>query len=547
MPIALPPPLPPVQGIAEEIQQQGSAYVTAEVQEVQLHVIGPDVVSKDVLTLVITSAATMSDAVRLVQGLYYAAGYPGVQVSYALVQPDLFVLVRLGAVAEVEAPAPYDRYLSGVVGADPLTDDALEPGRTLASLHADRAGQTATPVFKADEDGRMVLRIEPQDGAPKRGFIGAEFGNPGNRFVGRHFLDWFASHSLTTGDDFRATGRHVLEGLSDEPGAGGYHEHSLGWSRVTPWGLFGLSGRYVGYQQILDLSGTAPEPLGGGGLLSSLLSPVFDLLTGLLGPANVADPVSFDGNIRQAELGWTYLLAADFSSRWTVGSKVDYTRKDFSTTFFGEQTVQRQEYGSAEVSTDYSTLTHPLGLQTELGGTLAVRSGLGDDKTDEPLTAADLGYLMYRATLSAKTQLHEWVSMSLVATGQVSGDRLPEQEQWVMGGVGNLEAYLPGVAAGDSGGVARLQFELKGLSLGTLTVRPRIFAEYGVARYEEPLVGQASGTQAISDGGVSLAMSLGPSLEASVSYAESISEDRIEQSVLDRADANVFFRVAAKF
>lgn len=516
MPIALPPPLPPMQGSAEVIQQQGSAYVTASVQGVQLHVIGPDAVPANKLSEAITAAATMSDAVRLVQGLYYAAGYPGVQVTYALAQPDLYVWVKLGAVSAVEAPAPYDRYLAGVVGADPLTDADLEPGRTLGSVHADRAGQTITPKFIADETGNnMVLRVEPVDGEPKRSFIGAEFGNPGNRFVGRHFLDWYASTGLTTGDEFRATGRHALEGLSDDPGAKGYHEHTVGWSRVTPWGLFGLNGRYVGYQQLLNIPG-------------------------------FTDPISFDGDIRQGELAWTYLLSANFSSRWTIGAKADYTRKDFSVTYT-DQTVQRQEYGSAEISTDYTRVLSPLGLQTELGGSLAIRSGLGDDKTDDPRTGADLGYLMYRTTLSARVNLHEWVAMTLVATGQFSGDTLPEQQQWVMGGVGNVEAYLPGVAAGDSGGVARLQFELKGLNFGTLTIKPRLFAEYGVARYEDPVLGQPNGTQSISDGGISLALGLGKNLEASVSYAESISEDKIDQAVLDQADANVFFRVAARF
>ncbi|WP_420465856.1 ShlB/FhaC/HecB family hemolysin secretion/activation protein [Panacagrimonas sp.] len=515
MPIALPPPLPPMQGSAEVIQQQGSAYVTAAVQGVNLHVIGPNAVSQSDLEAAITASQSMSDAVRLVQGLYYAAGYPGVQVTYALVEPDLYVLVKLGAVSKVEAPAPYDRYLAGVAGAEPLTDDALEPGRTLASLHADRAGQTATPSFIADEAGSMVLRVEPHDGAPKRSFVGAEFGNPGNRFVGRHFLDYFATTSLTTGDEFRATGRHVLEGLSDDRGAKGYHEHSLGWSRVTPWGLFGLSGRYVGYQQNLEIPG-------------------------------FPDLISFDGDIRQAELGWTYLLAADFTSRWTIGAKADYTRKDFSVTE-SDESVQRQEYGSAEISTDYTTALRPLGVQTELGGSIAVRSGLGDDETDDPFTAADLGYLLYRPTLSARAYLHEWLTLSLVATGQITSDALPEQQQWVMGGVGNVEAYLPGVASGDTGGIARLQFELKGLTLGAATIKPRLFAEYGVARFEEAVFGQPTGTQAIGDGGVSLVMGLGPNFEAAVSYAESFSEEDIDQEILDDADANVFFRVGAKF
>ncbi|MGQ0698735.1 MAG: ShlB/FhaC/HecB family hemolysin secretion/activation protein [Panacagrimonas sp.] len=509
MPIVLPSPLPPVQGSADQIQQQGSAIVTASVQGVQLHVIGPDVMDKALLEAAITSASSMSDAVRLIQGLYYAAGYPAAGVVYALAEPNLYVLVTLGKVTKVEAPEPYDKYFAGVVGADPLTDEALEPRRTLASIYADRAGESVNPTLIPDEAGGAVLRLEPTDNGPSRSTVGAEFGNPGNRFVGRYFVDYFARHSFTTGDEIKATGRHALEGISDDnESADGYNEHALGWSKVTTLGLFGLTGRYVAYQQDFG--------------------------------------TSLDGEIIQGELGWQYLVAADFSKRWTVGAKADYTRKDFSTTF-EELTIQRQEYGSAELSTDYALALNPTGVRTDITVSLAVRSGLGDDKTDVAVTAADLGYLLFRPTLTARAQLSEYFALGLAATGQYSGDTLPEQQQWVIGGVGNVEAYLPGVAAGDTGGLARAQIELTSIPLGAFTLTPRVFAEYGFATFENDIAGQESDDQTLADAGVSLSFTYGKYLDGSVSYAESFEEDGIPQEVLDQADANVFFRIGAKF
>lgn len=510
MPIALPAPADPQLGTVETIQAAGAEYVTVAFQQTQVHVKGPDVVSKAVVQDAITSGESLSDVVRQIQAVYYAAGYPSVQVSYALAEPDLYVLVALGKLDRIDAPAPYDAYFAGIAPAEPLTDEALEPARTLASLHADRAGETAMPRFQTGPEG-TVLSIEPEAHGPDQGAVGAEFGNPGNRFVGRHFLDYYARASFASGDEIKGSGRHALIGLEDDEDSRGYHDHSLGWSRVTSLGLFGITGRYVNYQQDLVLGGNAV-------------------------------PTRFDGDIRQAEAAWLYLLSAGFESRWTLGAKLDYTRKDFSTTL-GEAVAQRQEYGSAEASTEYATIIRALGLQTDLTAGFALRSGLGDNQIDDPTTLADLGYLMFRPSASLRTQLSSSLSFGLGFNGQFTGDTLPEQQQWVIGGVGNGEAYLPGVAAGDSGGVARAQLELRASEIGSFTLVPRVFAEYSYARFEDPFAGQPSGDQSVADAGVSLGLSYAKLLEVSVSYAESLDDSGIDKAILRDADANVYFKI----
>ncbi len=527
MPIALPAPTTPELGSADVLRSQGGDYVTASLKQNQVHVHGPEVVPKETVEMAITGAENLSDAVRRIQGVYYLAGYPAVRVVYALAEPDLYVSVSLGKVTKVEAPERYAVYFRGITSADPLTDDALEPARTLASLHADRAGQSAIPTFVPDGDG-SVLRIEPDDNGPGRSGMGLGFGNPGNRFVGRHFTDWFARHSFTTGDELLATGRYGMEGLDNNEGSDGYNEFTLGWGKVTPWGLLGLQGRNVDYQQNL-----AAVP-----------------------PTTTSD--KYTGNIRQAELGWTGLLSSNFYSRWGVGAKVDYTRKSFDgiridapvvdgpPALRHEVLVQRQEYGSVELSTLYSLIVNPLDFQTELSAGVAVRSGLGSNKRDKATTLADLGYLLFRPTLGAKTKLSDLLTLRLSAIAQITSDTLPEQQQWVVGGIGNLESYLPGVASGDSGALGRVQLETSSYEFATVKFVPAVFAEYGYAKNEKPFDGQSGATQSLADGGVSLAMVRGP-FEAAVSYAESFHEKNVTKEALHDSDANLFFRVAMKF
>ena len=512
MPIALPAPSTPELGSAETIRGQGSAYVSAAFQQNQVHVIGPDVVSKGTLEGAISGAENLSDVVRRIQGAYYLAGYPAVRVVYALAEPDLYVQVTLGKVTKVEAPDRYLPYFDQLAGADPLTDEQLEPGRTFASLHADRAGQSAVPTYVPDGDG-AILRIEPNDNGPGRSSMGLGFGNPGNRFVGRHFIDWFAKHSFTTGDELRATGRYGMNGMDREDGARGYGDFSVGWGKVTPWGLLALQGRFTGYQVEAQAIG-------------------------------LPDPLKLTGNIGEVELGWSGLLHSSFYSRWGVSAKVDYTRKilEFASS---EDDIQQQEYGSVEAATQYSQVVRPMDLPIELSAGVAVRSGLGDNKTDQGRVQADLGYLLFKPTVGVSVRFGEYATIRTAVIAQITDDTVPEQQQWVMGGVGNIEAYLPGVASGDSGGLARVQWETDSQSLMGIGVVPRLFVEYGFAKFENG-TGDEGDKQRLADGGASLAFTRGP-FEASVSYAESIQEKKIAKDVLHDSDANAFFRVAMKF
>lgn len=156
-----------------------------------------------------------------------------------------------------------------------------------------------------------------------------------------------------------------------------------------------------------------------------------------------------------------------------------------------------------------------------------MRKGLGDGETEQAGSLADLGYLLWRPQLSTKLSQGSF-STRLDLYAQLTGDTVPEQSQWVLGGLSNIASYLLGVAVGDAGGLARLQLDYKLFGKDErYTVVPRAFVEYGYARDEHAQAGLPGGTPTIADAGVELA----------VSYS----------SWLDDADANAYFRAALKF
>lgn len=514
MAIALPPPSTPELAPVDVVRAGGSEILKLSWQQNTIHVLGVEQIDKSLIEVAITTAGSLSDVVRQIQAVYYIAGYPAVQVRYALVEPDLYMLVVPGKITRVVAAEPYGKYFDGLAGADPLTDDALEPPRILASIHSDRNGEDPTVVFQPEEGGAALV-VKSSESGPPQGTAGLEFGNPGNRFSGRYLANYFGRAAFGGGDEFRFEGRNAFTGLekSSSP-AEGYQEYALGWNRVNTLGLLGLQARYVGYQQEFDL----------------------DL--------GVGDRTRFSGKILQYEASLVHPLAASFNSRWNLSVKADYTKKTYEI-FRLNQDVQRQEYGSAEIGTDYAQVLSLGSQRIDFSAGVAVRSGLASDETDVAIKAADFGYLLYRPTLNLALPIGSSTTLGLTVAGQFTSDTLPEQQQWVVGGIGNGEAFLPGVAAGDSGGVARLSLQDR-LQLFGLPVTPRVFVEYGFATFENPFedLGQEGSTQSVADAGVSLAVRVSRQVEARASYAESFEEKNISDAALDAADANLFFSVA---
>ena len=532
MAVTLPPVLPPQQAEVAQLQGQASESAAFEFQTYRIHVLGPSVLDRDALAGATHEAATLSDVVRNLAALYYQAGYPAAQLRYGLAGDDLYVVPTLGTLSRVEGSPRLTTYFDDLTGLDPLTDSAFEKRRVLATAHADRAGLQVEPVLRPDESGNAyTMTLEPVPEAPDPTRFKAEFGNPGNRFVGRHFLDLDLRHGLASGDEFNATWRTGLKGLNDE-GADRYNEEMLSWSRVTRYGIFGLSGRNVDYR--LDLQTEAD------GALYRLLRNLLPFL-----PPNTTEQ-SIKGDIQQVEAAWAYPLAADFHSRWSVNAKLDYTLKELELRE-ADSRIQHQEYASIEAGTAYGR-TLDIGEQRlDLDGSLTLRKGLGNDETDRATSLADLGYLLWRPQLSAKLSRGDF-STRLDLYAQLTGDSVPEQSQWVLGGLGNIASYLPGVAVGDSGGLARLQLDYRLFGKGErYGLVPRVFVEYGYARYEHPQAGLPGGTPAIADAGVELAFSYSSWLEASLAYAESFHDQDIDQQTLNDADANLYFRAALKF
>lgn len=520
MSVELPPPATPQQGTVEQLQSQAGGGVTVAFQSYQLHVSAADILDEGTIQNAVGLADNLSNAVRNIGAAAYLAGYPASQVTYALSGQDLYVLVVPGKISGIRASEALKPYFDGLETADPMRDSDLEGHRTLASMAADRAGINVFPVFEPDGNGGQILDLEKNNQASDPTSIRVEFGNPGNRYASRYFGDLEVKTADVWGDEFRVFAREGIQHLDAGDKPGDYHEQNVGWNRVTPWGVFGINGRNINYNY------TAPTTTGN---------------------------IDLNGRIWVGEALWLYPLYSDFNSRWTVQVKADRTSKDGkidATVGAPAQTYQRELYTSGEVSTSYGDNFRFIGHTWNLTAGVAVRKGFGDDGV-ETTTApihGDQSYLLFRPAATLKFYWNNSLASGLEASGQFSSDSVPEQQQWVLGGVGSLTSALPGVVVGDKGYLGRFYTEMTLPITDSLSLIPKVFVERGSATYAHANAAalQSEDAQTLNDAGAELGLKFGRFVDASLSYAKSFSDNNISEATKDASDARLYFRVSIK-
>lgn len=510
MPIGLPLPTMPQQGEVELLRASGLPSASMMIGDVRLQLYAPGLPIPPDLGAALQTAGTLSDAVYRIRDAYYASGYPAVRLLYATVGDELLVGVMPGTLSELEMPQRYRAYFAPLVGTAMLTDARLEPPRILASLHADRAGDSGQLALQTtDQETQLVLN--PDHDGHRVATLTAGLGNPGNRFLGRYFADVGASIGYASGDEASLALRQALPWAQDEADAR-YREARLAWNRVTPSGIWGAGGYYAGYRLRVSMSSGGQR-------------------------------IRLDGDIAQAELNWQQLLAADFAKRWTLGARLDYTDKKLDAADGGAR-LQHQEYPSLEASTALSLQWPWRDRAWSLDAALSVQQGLGRDETAQPITAADLSYTLLRPAATLSAGVGKGSEFSIRASAQIAGARLPEQRQWVVGGPDNLEAFLPGVIVGDSGALLRLQFDLAPIVSGGLRWMPGVFVEAAAARFEHVPAAASAGTQSLADAGIALKASWRERVDARLSYARPLMHDGVERAVREPSGAPVFFTLA---
>lgn len=569
MPFDLPPPLPPQltdSAVVEERYEtaEPSNHLVLEVGGRRLLISGNTYLTKKRIREITEPANTASQAIRLLNALYRAKGYLFVTVTYA---PDkdskaIYIHVHEGTLAEVKAPDFIEPFFETFEGEHGVTESDVKPNRILAGIKSERAGYNLFTRFSLVDDkaGAYKLIVEGrQDPDHQPVEFTATFGNPGNRFLGRYFGVASMTIHTPSGDNIAFSYGTAFTDLGESQPGNAYDRYSFGYSTVTTFGLYSLSGSYTTYEasdileagaqdqaqaeitqiningaqflyadadtrilleeslQYIDstieitegsltLQTTNGNP---GGLLGGLLGNLLDAILGGGGGGAQTRTVDLAGTILQDETYGAARLGASFSQSWTL---------------FGHR-------GRLLVNGGYKQ-----GFAGEI-----------DNNVVDPMRTADFGLI--DADLSVSYALPADLLASIEVKSQFStNDRLPQQQQWVLGGPGNLSAFLPGVLVGDTGAYGRFQIDLPRWHVLTRPFRISLFVEAGSASFEgsNPPSGLTERRTA-TDAGIKLQFSPVEHIEVTGYVAEPLSTSHIPESRLEEVEADVYFTINATF
>jgi len=521
----IPPPVAPQVAIVAPAKQAAEPIV-AESHGYRYEVSGNALLGPEAIVSTLAAAETPKDAIESLNQAYRKAGYLLTAVGAAVDGKVVAIRVIHGRITEEDLTPSLAAFYAGIEGREDLDRNTLIRKSALAENYAARQGMRPKVNFApAQEVGgsKIIVTEEPIEGA-KSWNAGLGFNNLGSRYSSRYVAQGNAAVRPGEGTELTATYTQGLPGLAQESAGSLYHAGAVGASVVTPWGLYGAS-----YSNTQYLIGEALKSNG------QVLRP--------------------DGDITTWGVTGTQLAFANETARWTFTESFAHT-DNVATAFDGLIVTQDQHYGVVAAGTSFSNSFAVLGENASFSAGVTVSQGLsprsGSFAPVSPGTPVRPGtpdprFTLIQGNLSYTQALPMGYSAGLTWTGQWADTTLPQNQQWVLGGFGNLTAYTPAVLVGDSGTLTRASLGTPAWQWSDLSVTGGAFFEAGIVRLHYVADGTPV-SRGLSDAGLSLSGSMKTGTSLTVAYAWPLWSRNLEQKAVDQLSrAHLYFSLNQTF
>ena len=548
MAIDLPPIIPPQLSSAEKIEahaSRGAETINAEIGGFNLRVTGNRHLTEEEIRQLVGAAKTPSQAIRAINQAYYQSGHLLVTVYYAQRENVIYAHIVNGELAGVEGDAALISHFRPLVGDGNLTVAEFERRRVLADLQASRSGHDYTVSYKAGSEPdamTLVFKQSEQDGYDATEW-GLSLGNQGNRFVGRYFAGANVKHQFWNGTQLNIDYESALTEWGETNGGRNYDGLKLSLDKPTRFGLYGVELSYAQYERDGLVVNAGQED-------TSILCTVFGLCADV--PPST-ETVVVEGDTQSAALTGEQVLHATPRQRFTVSQRLDYIESDIE--LDDGRVLQEEAHAGAELGLKYFRHSKWFGKPVRWSVQGFVEKGLSSDggtfsidDTEDSVSAGKrtAEYLLYRPKLGFKIGFDKW-SLNIDVLSQFSdGKQLPQQKQFVLGGMSTLSAYLPGTLIGDTGTYARVKFERNSIDVLGLDLTPAIFVEYGQAQFEN-VDGDFGDSRSLTDAGISFDGYLGWGLNMAFVAAAPVSDSNINEAVLEDLEVDFYWKLTKTF
>jgi hemolysin activation/secretion protein len=514
MALDLPPAAPPVAAVVAPAED-ASSTMFVDSHGFRYAVTGNTLLPAALVRATIEGAATPKDALQALNEEYVKRGYFLTAIKGEVSRQLVSITVLQGRITETDLAPGVGSYFTGLEGQDDLNRNTILRRTALAEFYSSRQGMRPVVGFaKAEAAGgsRITVTEEPIPDL-KPWSAGLSFGNLGSRFSSRYIAS--AQGAVRPGGGLELTAGYTqgLPGITAASAGSQYQSANLGGSLVTPWGIYGVSYNGIRYK------------------IGERAAPLFP-----------------EGDIDVFAVNGVQLVYADETTRWSLSEAFTHT-VNVVQVFDRSYTLTDQEYEFITLGTVVNKSTRIFEQNANIGVGLTGMFGISPPKgTFLPIDVGvpNTRFAIIQANVNYQQALPAGYLFNFSLNGQWADSTVPQNQQWVLGGLGNLSAWMPAVVVGDMGGLGRASVNTPSWTWDKFSVSAAAYVEAGIARfyYTPP---DFPTTRSLADAGVSLQGTVAGGTSLTLAYAVPVYYRNVDRQIADPQRSQVYFSLSQSF
>lgn len=553
MAIDLPPEMPPVlmhlSKSNELRRERKTPFYIGKIGGQYVEVLDIPYLTREQVERLAEASKTPSQLIVNLSKVYRLNGNLLVQIMYRQQANTIYVYGAQMKLGGINAHPIVRKHFEDLIGDEDLTLGEFEHARVMADIGTERRGVDYTTSYSLSADySEATLNFQSTVKEVDRFQVSFDVGNQGNRFAGRDFANVGARYWSKWGTEYKLDYLKALSSKAFEDADTSFDGWVLKIDHPFASGLYGLQAARTEYTSEQTQTEFQPE-----------IPQVCELSPGLpiceLGSESTVVS-GLDANTTIVNLTAEHILASAVGRRWVLNEKLGFVADEVIDPSRDEAVID-EEYGKAVIGLKYlygGRGRH--GLDEGYYG-LVINGGFGSESgsfadeensqaTDEmPVhpSKRSPGYIQFAPSFELKFGFSRYFIVSAFAEGVFSGGtQVPQQEQYVLGGMNKMSAYLPGVLVGDSGYHARLSFAGNSRKDGQFQLIPTLFVEQGDVWFEDA-DGEIGKARSLTDAGLKLQLFFGDAGDVELVIAHPLDSRNVPDEVLDASEVDFFARL----
>lgn len=545
MAIDMPPPMPPIpmdEAHYEAISKtHGSHFLSGTINGATIKIIDlPYIKRKDALVL-LNNSTSPSHFILNLNTAYYLKGHLLVQIAYRQMEKTIYIYAVQSHLGNVKGPEKVRKYFSPLNGDKNLTISEVDKLKVMADISSSRQGLDYSVTYSPSADYSTTdLILAPKKRSADRFQVDTELGNEGNRYVGSYLAKAGIRTWQNSGSEFRAAYVRAIPRSEEKKEGNSYHALVLNYNCPSPKGLYGIDFLMSKYSRLITEKIENPNFFG-------QCQPALGALCESLQGSN-NENVLYDISASTTKLAGTgeQILYSRPGRRIILTQQLEGVNDEIED--FQQGVILDEVYGVVGLGLKYlmGTATpekkNLAQLQLQLSKGIGGDSGtLGTDTTDGVNTGKHSAeFLLIKPSINAQFTIYKNLSVVLFAEAQTANNvQVPQLQQYTLGGMSQLSAFLPGVLVGDSGAYGKLEFVISPSGESNFKIIPSLFIEAGETSSENTNKDLAK-KKSISDAGARVTIAIGKHIQLEVSSATLLQHDNISQAHLDEYKMDFF-------